>query len=74
LARFTAQDWSIFFGSIAALIGSMVVGIVKVLAAIQQVHLSVNSRMDELLQEARKGALAEGRDQMRLSKKDNNEY
>ena len=63
--KFTAQDWTVFFTGVVTVIGALAAATVKILAAIKEVHLSVNSRMDQLLAESRKASLAEGRDSQR---------
>ena len=67
MAHWTSADWTAFLGALAALVGAIVAGTIKVLQSIQAIHLAINSRMDELVAETRKASLAEGRDQMRLN-------
>lgn len=65
MKQYSPTEWAAFLGAVAAVITALLAGFASVLAAVKQVHLSINSRMDELVAATREASLAEGRDQMR---------
>lgn len=60
-----AEQWAVFFGALGTFLTIVLAGIttatVKILTAIREVHLEVNSRMDELIRVNRIEAIAIGR-------------
>gem|GEM_PF-6472486 len=65
--HWTAAEWTTFLGALATVFAAIAAATIKVLDKIKEIHLAINSRMDELVAETRKASLAEGRDQMRLN-------
>ena len=63
---FTATDWIGICAALGTLVGAVTAGTLKVLAAIKEIHLAINSRMDELVAETRKASMAEGKEAGRL--------
>lgn len=61
------QDWIQLITATGTILTTIVTCAFKILGAINQIHIAINSRMDELLQQTKKAATAEGRDQVRAT-------
>lgn len=59
--KWTPADIIALVGAVGLLITAIAAATAKILGAIHNIHRDVNSRMDELVSETRKAALAEGR-------------
>ena len=65
MLKWSVSDWIAFLGALTTVVGAIAAATIKLLDRIREIHLSINSRMDQLVAETRKSSLAEGRDQMR---------
>ena len=58
----TVPEWLTFFSGLGILAGTIIAGVTKVLAAIREIHIAINSRMDDLLKMAKEAAHAEAKE------------
>lgn len=65
MTEFKANDLLSILASLGILSAAVFAGTLKVLAEIREIHLMVNSRLDELVAEVRKSSVSEGRDLQR---------